>query len=433
MSAAPQNVHPFHHLPAKAFYGAEQDVIAGCVLRPDRMASLSLEPKHFSDGPHRELWETLLAMHAEGEPIDTVTVAERLREVGYEQNVAYLIELVQTCLDSNFEHKAQIVYRRSQQIDLWRQIERAMHTKDEATIVRVAEEITSRLALGSKRAVMAPVDVAYQSMMDEWAASRERPKLTWGLRDLDRWVKPMQPTRLHVVMARPGMGKTALALNVAIANALAGKKVGIISLEQSMEELTARMLCILAACPIDWINGEDPQVPPNYVQRIDEAKRTLRGLPILINDATPMSIGQLQSFARSMVQRYGSELLIVDYLQKIGGEAKERHMEVAKVAMGLKDIARQHKVPVLALAQAKRDAEGKRPTMSDLRDSGFIEQEADLILALHREESDDENRSDVTEILVLKNRHGKARMCIKTVYRGECFRFDEYEGRYAPQ
>lgn len=422
-SAFPSNVQ------SKAAYAAEQDVIAGCVLKPERIGMTALEPKHFHPGPNRELWECLLALHAEGESIDTVVVAERCEQIGKRENFAYLVDLVAGFIDANWEYKANLVYRRSQQIDLWQQIERAMNTKDEAIIVAVAEAITQRVAKGSSRAVQAGIDTAYQSMVDEWAASKERPKFTWGLSALDKHLKPMEPTRLHVVVARPGMGKTAFALNVAIANARAGKKVGIISLEQSMEELTARCLCILAQAPMEWIR--EGGAPPNDVRNIDAAKKILRDLPVMINDATPMTISQLQGWARALVRRYGCEMIVIDYIQKIAGPGRERHMEVANAVMGLKDIARIHKVPVLALAQAKRDAEGRRPTMSDIRDSGFIEQEADQIIAIHRDQDSDGVRSNIAELLVLKNRHGESDMLIKSTYRGAMYRFEAFEGRYA--
>ena len=415
-----------------ARYAAEQDVIAGVVRQPERLGTLGLEPKHFHAGPNRDLWEVLLALQAEGEVIDPIAVAERCEAAGKRGHFTYLGTLLSECLDANFDFKAALVFRESQTEHFWRQLEQAMPQRDEAAIVRIAEDIQMRRAAGSKRAVQAPIATAYQSMRDEWEASRQRPKTVWGLRDLDKHVKPMEPTRLHVVMARPGMGKTAFALKVALENAMRGKQVGFISVEQSMEELTARALCMLSRCPMRWINGEETP-PASDVRRIDEAKQTLVDLPLIINDATPMTIGQLQGWARSLVHRYERDFLVVDYIQKIEGTARrERHERIAEVVMGLKDIARIHKVPVLALAQAKRDAEGRRPVMSDLRDSGFIEQEADLILALHREQDDDSGRrDDVCEVLVLKNRHGEGDLRIKTVYRGATFRFEDFDYRYA--
>lgn len=416
---------------AKAVYQAEQDVIAACVRDPVRLSTVSIEPKHFTAGPNRELWECLLALHAEGEIIDAITVAERCESMGKYENYTYLAELLVNCSDSNFEYKANMVWRRSQSIELWRQIERALHTKDEATIVRCAEAIQTRTAAGSRRAVQADMQTAVTSMIEGWIESRQRPKFTWGLLDLDKTLKPMEPTRLYVAMARPGMGKTAFALNVALANARAGTRVGFISVEQSMEELAARAMCIISGCPIEWVKMEE-EIPQCDFRRIELAKQELTQIPLIVNDATPMTIAQLQGWARSLVQRNGVEMLVVDYIQKIhGDQSKERHMEVAHVVMGLKDIARQHKVPVLALAQARRDAEGKRPTMADCRDSGFIEQEADVIIAIHREQDDEGERSDKAELIVLKNRHGRSDFVVNTLYRGQCYRFENYAGRYA--
>lgn len=430
---------PFLDSPAfdsRALHAAEQDVIAGAFLHPDRIGTTQLEPRHFTPGPHRELWTVLLALHAEGEAIDNLAVAERCEAAGQFENFAYLGEIVANYIDTDtWAHKAAKVQARSQQIDLWRTVAHAVETRDEATIVRAAEAITARAAAGSKRAVQATIDVAYQSMLDQWEADRGRPSLTWGLRKCDERVKPLKPTRLYVVAARPGGGKTALLMHIALANALAGRKVGILSVEQSMEELTARALCNLASSPLDWITGDDPQMPPGDARKIDEAKRQLRDLPIIINDQTPMTIAAATTWARSLVHRHGCEIIIVDYLQKLDADAKERRLEVAKVAKGLKNIARNLQVPVVVGAQMSRDAEGKAPTMANLGESAVIEHEADVVLALHveplKEGELDDNPSQKVSLLVLKNRHGPARLSIPTTFRRDVFRFEAFEGRYA--
>jgi len=416
---------------SKSAYMAEQSVIGGCMSNPDRLNRVSLEPKHFTEGPHPRIWETLLALHAEGEPIDNVTVAERMEQAGYEDDISYLSGLVAEYIDGKLEHKARMVYQRSQKIEFWQQVNRAVRNRDESEIVRVAEDIQARLAEGSRRAVQAPVGVAYQSMIDEWADARTRSKVSWGLRDVDKFIKPMQQTRLHVIGARPGMGKTAFALQSALRNAQAGGRGGILSLEQSMEELTARMLCNLSGCPMEWVTGEDTP-PPSDVVRIDQAKKTLIDLPIIINDATPMNINQLQGWARSLVHRHGCQLLIVDYIQKIGGDrSKSKTEQVGQVAEGLKNVARIHKIPVIALAQMNRDAQERRPMMSDLKDSGVIEQESDQIMALHRPLNDDGERSRECECVVLKNRHGQSDFVINSIYRGSVFRFEDPDKRYS--
>ena len=415
----------------KAMYAMEQDVIAGCIADPERLTKVALDPKHFTFGPNRDLWSLLLGMQAEGEPIDSVTLAARCEESSKRECIPYLFELVGNFIDSNWEHKAERVYKASKRADFWSLVERAVEARDEAGIVGAAEAITQMRAPGSRRAVQADVAIAYQSMRDEWAAAKLRPQLTWGIKGLDKAFKPMQPTRLYVAAARPGGGKTALAVNVALANARAGKRVGFVSIEMSMEELSLRLLCAISGRPEEWVRGDDPQMPLGDVRTIDEAKRELISLPIIINDQTPMSLPQLQTWSRSLVQRQGCELLIVDYLQKVTGVAKERRDRVSDTAEALKDIARQHKVPVLALAQLRRDAEGRRPTLSDLGDSSAIEKEADVVMALHREVSKDPTvTNNVTEILGLKNRHGPGDLRVLSVFRGECYRFEAYEGRY---
>ena len=418
---------------SRAAYATEQDVIAGCIADPERLTRVTLEPRHFAFGPNRDLWTLLLAMQAEGEPIDSVTLAQRCEESGKRECIGYLFELMANFIDSNWDYKAQQVFKRSARTDFWASVERAVEARDEAGIVAAAEAITSLRAPGSRRAVQADVALAYQSMRDEWAAEKLRPQLTWGLPKLDKAFRPMQPTRLYVAAARPGGGKTALAVNVALANARAGRRVGFISIEMSMEELSMRLLCAISGRPEEWVRGDDPQIPLGDVRTIDDAKKELISLPIIINDQTPMSLPQLQTWSRSLVQRQGCELLIVDYIQKVAGQAKERRDRVSDTAEALKDIARQHKVPVLALAQLRRDADGRRPTLSDLGDSSAIEKEADLVMALHREPVKDPNETNnVTEILGLKNRHGPGDLRVLSVFRGECYRFESYEGRYAP-
>lgn len=422
---------------AKAVYTAEQDVIATCVLEPERMQSLALDPRHFTEGPNRQLWETLLALHAEGAPIDLSFVFERLEESGYENAKGYLLTLVSEYIPANFEAKVQQIWRHGQKVEFWSQLERAYRDRDESEIVRIGEEIQLRIAEGSSRPTLASVDVAYQSMVDEWAAQRERPRMTWGLKRMDAKVKGIQPTRLVVIGARPRMGKTAMAVHMALANAREGRRVGFISVEQSMEELTARMLCNLSQRDMEWVSGETRPPEPDAA-RIDEAKRRLRSLPITICDQTPMTIGQCAGWARTLVQRRGCEMLVVDYIQKIRGKGRDRREQVEDVVSGLKDIARQLKVPVVALAQMSRDAEGRAPTLADFADASAIEKEADIAIGLHREELKEDRGelragelSPIIELLVLKNRHGRADMRGEAFYRGSCFRFEDVDGRYA--
>lgn len=405
---------------------AEHAVIASVVRDPGKLHEIDLEPKNFTVPDHRVLWESIRALDAEGEPVDVVTVAERADAAGCIGVLAYLVGVLDNAIDlglDNYRSYARLIWSAGQTGELWQQVRRAYAGREEAEIVRIAEGIMSRQIPGSKTSVQADLVSSWQEHVDKYDRLRNAPAYAWGLVDLDRHLGRLAPGRLHVVLARPGLGKTAFALNVALHNAAAGTPVGFISLEQGKEELAARALCILSGCALRQVTGEDDRSGIDE-RRIDEAKARLPSIPLTFNDGSPMDIGQVRSTGRRLVERYGAKILFLDYLQTIRTDSSNaRHEEIADAIQSMKIMARQLDVPVIVLAQAKRDAEGKRPTMSDLKDSSVIEAEADLILALHRDTSPESEQRNVCEIIVLKNRHGESSFGARVSWQGWCFRF----------
>lgn len=412
---------------------AEHAVIANVVRDSSKLHEVALEPKNFTIRDHQVLWESIIALESEGEPVDAVTVAERADTAGCVGVLTYLTGLLDNTIElqlDNYRYYARMIWSAGQSGVLWRQVRQAYEDRNEADIVRIAEDIMGRRMPGSKTSVQADLVSAWQEHVDKQDILRNAPPYAWGLADLDRHLGRLVPGRLNVIMARPGIGKTAMVLNVALHNAKQGTHVGFISLEQGKEELAARAVCILSGCSLQQVIGDDDTSGIDQ-RRLDEAKRLLPTIPMTINDGSPMDVGKVRSTARRLVEHHGAKIIIIDYLQTIRTDSKrERHEEVADNVQSLKTMARQLDVPVIVLAQARRDAEGKRPTMSDLKDSSVIEAEADLILALHRDTAPDCEQKNVCEVIVLKNRHGESNFGARISWQGWCFRFADLTGAY---
>ena len=241
--------------------------------------------------------------------------------------------------------------------------------------------------------------------------------LASGFRDLDEMTSGLQPGEMIVIAARPSMGKTALALNLAENIALDGHPVGVFSLEMSRQQLAQRLLCSRAEVDShklrrNMINKED-------YRRLGRAVGELSEAPIMIDDSAGMSLLELRAKARRMALQHGIQFIAIDYLQLLRGSSKEsRQQEVAEISRGIKALARELNVPVVCLSQLNRASENRedhRPRMADLRESGAIEQDADVVMMLHREEyfhkepewaAENPDKLGVAELIVTKQRNG---------------------------
>jgi replicative DNA helicase len=245
-----------------------------------------------------------------------------------------------------------------------------------------------------------------------------------GLADLDNCLAGLQDSNLIILAARPGMGKTALALNTIALNASVNHKVpvGFFSLEMSKEELVDRLL--VAQAEIDAWKLKTGKLGPAEFEKISEAMGILAEAPLYIDDTPGISVLEMRTKARRLKAEHNLGLIVVDYLQLVKGRTQDnRVQEVAEISQGLKNLARELKIPVIALSQLSRAIEnrgaGSSPQLSDLRESGSIEQDADVVMFLYREDAEDlEN----VKLNIAKHRNGALRT-IDLRFRGDRVRF----------
>ena len=389
---------------------AERAVL-GCALQDAaRILDLCIErqisPESFYVQRHQSLFETMLALHEARKPVDFVTVAERLREtnrldaVGGEDELARLISGTPTT--AHAEYYLQRVYENH----LLRRIIDAARTVTEdcyqgeaeaESLLNVAEE--SFFSLSEKKT---GVERTWKQLIDQEAIEVERlltekkgiTGVSTGFMDIDRMLLGMQPGDLIVLAARPSMGKTSLALNVAENVALGArgqppKPVAVFSLEMSAESLVRRMVCCHAGVPAQ--NLSTGNVGKEDHGLLMGAMDALAKAPIYVDDTAGLEAIDLRARARRLKRKYGVELIVVDYLQlmnfsKFAQEGRQR--ETAAISQALKGMAKELKVPVLVLSQLSRAPETREknavPKLSDLRDSGAIEQDADVVMLLRR-------------------------------------------------
>lgn len=399
---------------------AEVCVLGSVLIDNDAILAVSdfLRPEHFYDEKNALVYEAMLALFENRSPIDIVTVAEKLKEMKELKKVggkAFLVKLAnEVPTAANVASYGKII--------------KSLGAKRE--LISVAARITEKAfdeGLPSDQLLdMAEQEVfslsqrhiknSPSSLKEVLTASFDRldelQKLGSGLRgvptgfaSLDRMLAGMQNSNLLILAARPGVGKTAFALNMARHAAVEEKMpTAIFSLEMSKEELVDRLLVRQGL--IDAWKLKTGQLNDDDFASLSEAMGILAEAPLYIDDTPGMTVTELRTKARRLQLDKGIKLIIVDYLQLMHGSTRDnRVQEVSEISQGLKNLARELRIPVLAAAQLSRamEARGGRPRLSDLRESGSIEQDADVVMFLHRE--DEEVREMVT-LSIEKHRNG---------------------------
>lgn len=405
---------------------AEHAVLCAILLDPDGSnvdeAMDILRPEDFSRDSHVSLFRGMRAMHAEGTPIDPITLPKALTERGFKVDVAfltYLIDVVPTA--ANLAYYARMVRDRSVMRRLVKagseimELASAPKAKAEDTAARAESlllDATDRAAVRGAERVKEPVLDAVALIERRHAEPATLLGIGTGLTELDEVTAGWQQGKLVIIAARPGGGKTALGLSVAKHAALRlGVPTVLFSLEMGTEELTMRMLADEAL--VNSRRLERGRVRDDEWRRIAQAAQALSPAPLYLDDRAEHTIGSLRAAARRLHRREGVRLVVVDYLQLVTGDEREenRQQEMRMVSMGLKAMAKQLQIPVIGMCQLNRQIEqrGKdsRPKLSDLRESGAVEQDADVVIFpwIH---PDDEARYDVppTTLIVAKQRSG---------------------------
>ncbi|HYJ60482.1 MAG TPA: replicative DNA helicase [Actinomycetota bacterium] len=405
---------------------AEQSVLGAMMLSTDAMADVVeiLEADDFYRSAHGRIYAALRDLFAHGEPIDTITAVEALRRQGILDQVGgalYLRDLVeQVPTAAGAVHYARIVsdaaLRRrliGAAADI---IDTAYVGADDAdTIADGAEQRIYDVARREDREETAVIgDLVNQAMIDlESIQNRESAYtgIPTGFTDLDTLTSGLQEGNLVVIAARPGVGKSSLAMNVARNVAVGGQPVAVFSLEMSRTEIGMRLLCAEAHVPWDRIRNK--RVGPEDWTRVVQAGEVLHDAPLHIVDAGNVNIVDIRAKARRMrSSRAGLSMIIVDYLQLMTAPGARRpdnrQQEVAEISRSLKLLAKELSIPVVALSQLNRNPEAradKRPQLSDLRESGAIEQDSDVVMFIHRDDGDQERKREA-EIIIAKHRNG---------------------------
>ena len=414
-------------LPTAPHSSEAEESVLGAVLLSADAANIALEKLHGEDfykPAHQQIFEAIQGLFDANEPIDAVTVSEVLRRDGSLERmggVEFLTRLLDTVpTTSNIEYYADIVEEHA----LRRRLMRvggtigSLATEMQEPIADVLDRSEQEVFLVSERRIgggLAPIDPllgpAIEKAEELQRVGAEVTGIPTGYRDLDRKLAGLHSTNLIIIAARPSMGKSALALNIAQNVALQGKPVAIFSLEMSREEVVSRMLC--SAGRIDLQKLNTGRLNEADFTKLSNAASVLYKKPIYVDDSPGLTVTEIRAKSRRLRRSPGLGLVVVDYLQLMHGSGGEnRQQEIALISRSLKNLARELEVPVIALSQLNRaleQREDKRPRLGDLRESGALEQDADVVMFIYRDEyysPDHNDTKGIAEIVIAKHRQG---------------------------
>lgn len=408
---------------------AEKALLGSVMIRGEVMHDLVdiVGEASFYSNQHKAIWGTLFELHSKGTPIDLLSVSARLKEKGVldqSGGMSYLTDVINSVPSStNAEHYGEIVQKKHVMRELLRAAEQitGLGYDEEADLHDILEKaekalygVTNKTGSHKFVALKDTLSEAWERLDHLHKTKDELRGVPTGFIELDNKLAGMQKSDLIILAARPSMGKTSLALDIARKAAVNHKvPVAIFSLEMSSQQLVDRMLS--AESQVDsWKirTGHNLSVEGDF-KAIGEAIGRLSDAPIFIDDQAGNNILKMRAVARRLKNEKGLGLIVVDYLQlMVPTQARGSDnlvQQVTEISRSLKNLARELEVPVLALSQLSRAVEqrGGKPRLSDLRDSGSIEQDADVVMFIHRESDVDAGgRKEETEILIEKHRNG---------------------------
>lgn len=423
---------------------AEKSVLGAVLIDSAAINSVIefLKPEHFYLSEHRIIFEAMMTSFEKQKPIDLITIQDELKHQGSLKKIggkSYLSDLINTVPTSAYiEHygrivKAQFTKRKLIEVSS-RIVEKAFDEKGdvkklidqaEAEIFSLAQEHLHQDFIELKK-ILGQSFERLEEFMKKGTGLRGVPT---GFTDLDNRLAGMQDSNLLILASRPGIGKTSLALNIALSVATHHKiPVGFFSLEMSKEELVDRLL--VGQADIDAWRLKTGRLSETDYKKLTEAMGQLYEAPIFIDDTPGASILEMRTKARKLMVEKKIHFLIVDYLQLAdsGRRFENRVQEVSYVSQGLKNLARELKIPVLAISQLSRAVEqrgSRKPQLADLRESGAIEQDADVVMFLyHEEESEDllDQNKRMVKLFIAKHRNGPTGE-IDLMFRGDRIKF----------
>ncbi len=406
---------------------AEKSTLGSMLLDRDAIAKVIeiLKENDFYREANSIIFNAINNLFDKGEPVDLVTITEELREAGNLDVVggaSYINSLVNSVpTAANVEHYAKIVEEKSilrRLIKIADQIAQLGYSGDleidnildnaEQLIFNISQKRSVQSFDGIKDILMETFENIEKLSANDGAVVG----IPTGFRDLDKMTSGLQPSDLVILAARPSMGKTALALNIAQYAAVKAKEsVAIFSLEMSKSQLVQRMLC--SEAQVDSHRLRTGQLRDTDWRRLSKAAGSLSESRIFIDDTPGIRVMEMRAKARRIQAEHGLDLILIDYLQLMQGRSgsESRQQEVSEISRSLKGLARELNVPVVSLSQLSRAVEqrnDKRPQLSDLRSSGSIEQDADVVAFIYRDDyyNPDSERAGITEIIIGKQRNG---------------------------
>lgn len=383
----------------------EEAILGGIMLDKEAIYNIvtTLLPEHFYLDSHRQIYQAMLDLYSKTAPIDLLTVTEQLRENGTLKHIsggpAYIVELTNKVASSaNMEWHARIVRQkaiRRQAMDIGLAIfERAQHdTEDPLAIIDSLQEGVFKMGMGlSSQTIVDGAKLAKDELQRALSIRKQTGLLGLpvGIKVVDEKFRGLKSPDLHIWAARPGMGKTSFMLSCALNQAKMGIPVLIFSLEMDTLQLAIRLVAILSGVASQRV--EDPRDRTDEEEDLwESAVAELSNLPIYIDDTPGITLMEVNSKSRRMAMEKGIKIVYIDYLQLMTGpsNAGNREQEISAISRGLKGLAKQLRVPVVALCQLSRAVESKndrRPELSHLRESGSLEQDADIVSFLFRPE-----------------------------------------------
>ena len=418
---------------------AEQSVIGAMIVNKEAIntALEMIRPDDFYKEANKEIYEAIKVLFNKNEPVDIITLSEELKRRGTLENIGgitYLANLSSSvATTANIGYYCKIVENKSILRKLIKSSDGIMtiayeDTEEVNAIIEKAEKNIFDITQGRHRQGFAPINEVLLSsfaQIEERAANKGKlTGLTTGFTDLDNKLSGLQNSDLILLAARPSMGKTALGINIATNSALkADATVALFSLEMSKEQLAQRIISSTAHVDLQKIISGN-LVDDEWIQIVN-SMGPLSQIGIYIDDTAGISLTEMKAKCRKLKIEKGLDLVVVDYLQlmTIEGHPESRQQEISAISRGLKGLAKEMECPVLALSQLSRAPELRadhRPVLSDLRESGAIEQDADVVMFLYRDEyyNKDTEKVNIGEIIIAKHRNGPTGT-VELTWKGE--------------
>ncbi len=431
---------------------SERAVLAAILLDAEShlaTASTRLEPEDFHLGRHRLLYRTMLDLQEDESPIDQRTLQARLEQRGESEQVggvAYLASLEVDLPDlGRVEAYIEIIKENATRRQLIEVSTRTFQNAQDGGLtageaLAAAEREILDLGEDAVAKGFVQIDEVYRETVEKLNQDRDGFRgVATGFLDLDRMTHGLQPGNLVIVAGRPGMGKTSLALN--IASHVARHEhlaVGFFSLEMTDREIGMRVLCSTTDIPFDRLR--DGRLSAQDRELLDQEMEASRDAPLYIDDSSNPSLLEVASKARRLKAQGDLGLVVVDYLQLMnaGSKHENRNLEIGAITRGLKQLAKELEVPVMALSQLSRQPEKRggdhRPQLADLRESGNIEQDADVVMFVFREEVYDPDNAELeglAELIVAKHRNGRTGP-VHLVFMGDTTTFRNFDAHHTP-